>query len=204
MGILHAGPTAFLDELFVHVGELDGGLTPHPPHRHEHEELQVALCDHIRHVAREDDTGEEEDRLLPWGSFVFTDSNLAHTFRNAGAEPGRYLHLRWRKATPDAGARSGLRVVHEGREDVEIYSGPSRYLSRITLKSFTLPAGGVVPKHRHDHEVAFVLVDGAAEVLGKRIEAPAFAFMKPGMPHGFRNPESATAWLYAVEFHPPS
>lgn len=218
MRILYSGPTAFVDEFLVHAGELAGHLTPHPPHRHDHEELHIALSDQLEYVTREDDSGEEQARALSRGSVFFTDSHELHTFRNTGDNPAPYLHLRWRRGNLPADCRPGLRFFHQGRgdggdaggmpgedgENLEVYSGPSRYFSRITLRSVTLPPGGAVPMHRHAHEVAFVLVGGAAEILGRRVEAPGFAFMRPWVPHCLHNPDSAPAWLYALEFHPPS
>ncbi len=217
MSLLYYGPTAFMDELMVHAGALAGHLTPHPPHRHDHEELHVALSDHLEQVTRDDESGVERSLPLPRGSVYFTDSHELHTFRNTGDAPAPYLHLRWRRGSLPTGSRPGLRFFHTGRRDEgeggripgeagenrEVYSGPSRYFSRITLRSFTLPPDGWVPLHRHDHEVAFILVEGAAEILGRRVDAPAIAFMSRQMPHGIHNPGSVPAWLYALEFHPP-
>ena len=85
--VLYSGPTAYMDELFVHVGVLGGGMTPHPPHTHDHEEMHVTLSERIEHVTRDAVSGEERTTGLSRGAAFFTDSSEPHTFRNAGDEP---------------------------------------------------------------------------------------------------------------------
>ncbi len=218
MGILHFGPTDFMDELMVHVGVLDGHLTPHPPHRHDHEELHFSLSDELEYVFRGDDSTEDRILTLAKGSVSFTDSNELHTVRNAGDAPASYLHIRWKRKSPTGFGRPGLHFSHPGprpggadpgippgeRREIEIYSGPTLYFPKITLRGVALAAGGGVPLHRHDHEVAFALVEGAAEILGRRVDAPGFAFMGSRVPHCLHNPGPAPAIFYAVEFHRPS
>lgn len=216
--ILFHGSTAFLDELMVHVGALDGHLSPHPLHQHDHEELHFALSDSIEFVIGDDVSEAEQTLALAKGSVVFTDSHAPHTFRNIGNAPASYLHLRWKRNEPAVSGKPGLWFLDQGTSSgiadpassddgsVEriVYSGPTRYLSRITLKRIELPSGGQVPLHRHDHEVMFALVDGAVDILGRRVVAPGFAFMGSRVPHCLNNPGPAPAALYAVEFHRPS
>lgn len=218
MEILFSGPTAFVDELMAHIGELDGFLSPHPFHQHDHEELHFALSNRMEFLIRDENLAAERVMSLSAGSVVFTDSRVPHTFRNVGAVPAAYLHLRWKQSEPavsgkpglwffDQGPPSGMaeRVSPEnGAVERIIYSGPTRYLSGIILKYIELPSGGRVPLHRHDHEVVFALVAGAMEILGRKIEAPGFAFMGSGVPHCLNNPGPVPALFYAVEFHRPS
>lgn len=218
MGVLYSGPTAFIDELLVHVGVLDGHLAPHPPHRHDHEELHISLSDRLEYVCRDGDSGEERVLALAKGSIFFIDSLEPHTVRNAGDAPAPYLHVRWKRTNPVPQGKPGLRISYQGpgpwgadlaippgsRRELEIYSGPTRFLSKMTLRSVVLSAGGEVPLHRHDHEVAFALAEGAVEILGKRVDAPGFAFMGSRVPHCLRNSGPTPAFFYAIEFHRPS
>jgi hypothetical protein len=217
MGILYSGPTAFLDELTVHIGMLDGRLSPHPPHGHDHEELHFALADHLEFVKDGVDGKMEEAKALAWGAVCFADSRMAHTFRNVGDDPASYLHLRWKRKDPAGRGKPGLWFFDPGPAVIlanpappgdhvierVIYSGSTRYLSSITLKCVVLPPGGRVPLHRHDHEVVFAFIAGSVEFLGKGIDAPGFAFAGSQVPHGVNNPGPVPAAFYAVEFHRP-
>lgn len=213
--ILYFGPTALVDELCVHYGVLSSYVTPHPPHRHDHEEIHIALSDTLEHVSPGADAVTECTGKLEKGSLVFTDSELPHTFRNAGSEPAAYLHVRWKQNSPFAGGTPGLRVYYpdalrrsaycgtwdEWGERIEIHSGPTRYLFRLTVRFFTLNAGCSIPLHRHGHEVLFALVSGFVEILGKSLNAPGVAFMGRHTPHYIVNHGPETAKLYAIEFH---
>jgi len=169
-------------------------------------------------LIRDENLTAERALALSAGSVVFTDSHVPHTFRNVGAAPAAYLHLRWKQSEPVVSGKPGLWFLDQGppsgmavraspeNDAVEriIYSGPTRYLSRIILKRIDLPAGGRVPLHRHDHEAVFALVAGTTEILGRRVEAPGFTFMGSRVPHYLNNPGPAPVSFYAVEFHRPS
>lgn len=218
MEIFFHGATVFLDEFMVHVGELAGHLSPHPLHRHDHEELHFALSDRMEFIVSNDNLEMERTLALAKGSVVFTDSLAPHTFRNIGDAPASYLHLRWKRSEPAVSGKPGLWFLDQGASRVIaghassgnaaverlVYSGPTRYLSQVTLKRIDFPSRGQVPLHRHDHEVVFALVDGVLEILGRRVVAPGFAFMGSYVPHCLINPGPEPAALYAVEFHRPS
>jgi quercetin dioxygenase-like cupin family protein len=86
---LYKGPTATLDELEMHVGTLNPGMTSHPPHQHVNEELIIV------------DEGECETLSdgkwvkVGKGSVVFNASNSLHAFRNIGATPAVYHVINW-------------------------------------------------------------------------------------------------------------
>lgn len=214
MGFLYDGPTALLDELTVHVGVLEGHLSPHPPHRHDHEELHFALSDRIAFVSG-DGASQQAPIVMARGSVCFTDAHEAHTFLNVSADPASYLHMRWRRhaqAAPgeprprlyDPGPGRGIEdpaVFGKDALDRIIFSGPTRFAPRFTLKCVVLPRHSHIPLHRHDHEVAFAVVAGAVEVLGWKIESPGFALLGSRVPHGLSNPWPQPAVVYAAEFH---
>ncbi len=218
MEILYHGPTDFLDEFTVHHGVLDGRSSPHPPHRHDHEELHFPLADGIELLVDGSGAQMAETVALAQGDALFTDSSEPHTFRNAGDDPTSYLHIRWKRNCPAKSGKPGVCFIARGMtgDSAEpaaagglameriIYSGPTRFLPKFILKCVALPPGAQVPLHRHDHEVVFALVAGGAEILGRRIDAPAFALMSCQVPHCLLNPGPAQAIFYALEFHRPT
>lgn len=72
-------------ELELHLTELAPGSEPHPPHRHEHEEI-VMLQRGLVDVTIDGKT----TRLTP-GSVVYVASNEFHGWRNVGTEPSVYF-----------------------------------------------------------------------------------------------------------------
>ena len=214
--VFFLGPTSFLNELCIHAGVLSAHVIPHPPHCHEHEELHIALSENFEFLACEAGSDIENTRPIDNGSVFLIDSNIPHSFRNATSQPAAYLHIRWKNEfkasrtetkplqfyySPVAPNKPSKQSVQGGLENNEIYSGPSRYLSHFRAIFVRLQAGGVIPFHRHPHEVIFVLVSGSVEILGRKVDAPGFAFMGTQMPHRIINHGPATAQLYAFELH---
>ncbi|WP_028320826.1 hypothetical protein [Desulfatiglans anilini] len=213
---LFYGPTSILDEVYVHAGFLAGFFSPHPPHCHEHEELHIALSDHVEILSRDAGSGVEKSVLADKGALLYLDARVAHTMRNRAADPVDYFHVRWkntsrtfssgiRKAfeySPRKGSRGFKRTTGEGTETVEIYSGPTRYLPGLRVLFTKVLAGGRIPLHHHPHEVIFLFLSGSVEILGKRMDAPGFAFTGRQMPHYVFNHGPAPAEYYALELHP--
>jgi mannose-6-phosphate isomerase-like protein (cupin superfamily) len=73
--------------LDLHESELPGGMAPHPPHRHVHEELLF-----IREGEMEVTVNGEMTRLGP-GSCAYLASNDLHGYRNPGTLPSKYFVL---------------------------------------------------------------------------------------------------------------
>jgi quercetin dioxygenase-like cupin family protein len=69
----------------VHETELAPGQSPHPPHRHLHEEMFL-----IREGQVEATIAGESARLGP-GSAAFVASNDEHGIRNAGTDFAKYF-----------------------------------------------------------------------------------------------------------------
>lgn len=214
---LFFGPTSFLDELCVHVGLLSGHVTTHPPHRHEHEELQIALSKSIEFVCCDADSAMGKALPIDKGALLFTDSDIPHTFRNTSSQPAAYLHVRWKNTSsrpgremmrlqfqfsPGGKGKMPWRPTDQGCETVEIYSGPTRLLPHLRALYIRLQPGGVIPFHRHAHEVIFALVSGSVDILGRKVDAPGFAFMGTLVPHCIDNRGLEAAELYTFELHP--
>lgn len=213
--VLFFGPTSVLDELHVHAGLLRGFVCPHPPHSHEHEELHIALSENLEFVFRDSDSQLEKAFPVEKGSLFYNDAELAHTIRNSASEPAAYLFARWKNRTrtypseirknfyyyPSSSRDNFRRSTGEGTETIEIYSGPSRYLPRLRALFTKVLAGGRIPFHRHAHEVIFMFLSGSVEILGRKLDAPGFAFMGSQVPHYIVNPGPEPAEYYAFELH---
>ncbi len=82
-------PTATLDQLEMHVTQLNPGMMSHPPHRHVNEELII-----MREGECETLSNGNWTKVGP-GSVVFNASNSLHGFRNVGAVPAVYHVINW-------------------------------------------------------------------------------------------------------------
>ncbi len=100
---------------------------------------------------------------------------------------------------PDAAAEGGFAARH-------LREGPTRYLRRLHSHCSTLGPGGGYARHVDDHDVAIVVVDGAIETIGRRVERNGLVFIPAGESHGMHNPTAAAARYLVFEFHghPPA
>src|SRR5215831_10368908 len=73
--------------LDLHESELPAGMSPHPPHKHVHEEILF-----IREGEVEVTINGQSRRLGP-GSCAFMASNDLHGYRNSGTRPAKYFVL---------------------------------------------------------------------------------------------------------------
>ena len=55
-------PTPTLEELEIHVSTLDPGKSPHPPHKHEYEEILIVKRRNARDVPERDDASRRGGR----------------------------------------------------------------------------------------------------------------------------------------------
>jgi len=212
---LFFGPTSCLDELYVHAGMLSGFVSPHPPHCHDHEELHIALSENLEIVDRDADFGVEKTLLVDKGALLYKDARIAHTMRNKASGPADYFHVRWKNAStmfpseiknnfyycPGNRSREFKQSTRDGSETMEIYSGSSRYLPRLRALFTRVFPRGRIPFHRYAHEVLFMFISGVVEILGKKLEAPGFAFIGTRVPHFIVNHGPETAEYYAFELH---
>ncbi len=80
--------TAILAKLEMHETTLAPGQSPHPPHRHAHEELMIVRSGTIEALQ-----GTVTRQAGP-GSVVFMASNELHGLRNPGPDTARYIVIR--------------------------------------------------------------------------------------------------------------
>jgi quercetin dioxygenase-like cupin family protein len=79
-GVTHAG-----DQLEVHETTLAPGGSPHPPHRHEHEELLLMMSGTLAVLI------EGKTTVIGPGGAAFFHSNELHGARNPGSENAQYF-----------------------------------------------------------------------------------------------------------------
>lgn len=79
-GVLHTG-----EHLEVHETILAAGSEPHPPHRHEHEELFLLMKGKVAV------TIEGNTTVIGPGSAAFVHSNELHGVHNPGPESAQYF-----------------------------------------------------------------------------------------------------------------
>jgi quercetin dioxygenase-like cupin family protein len=80
--------TANLNRLEIHVTTLAAGRSPHPPHRHAHEELMV-----VRSGTLEVLQNGATRRAGP-GAVIFEASNELHGLHNPGPDSATYVVIR--------------------------------------------------------------------------------------------------------------
>ena len=80
--------TTNLSRLEIHVTTLAPGKSPHPPHRHAHEELMILRTGRLE-VLQNDVT-----RRAGPGDVIFEASNELHGLRNPGPDSATYVVIR--------------------------------------------------------------------------------------------------------------
>jgi quercetin dioxygenase-like cupin family protein len=76
--------TITLDRLEVHKTSLAPGASPHPPHRHAHEELMLVERGTL------EATQEGVTRIATPGALIFEASNELHGLKNVGSDTATY------------------------------------------------------------------------------------------------------------------
>jgi quercetin dioxygenase-like cupin family protein len=69
----------------LHMTELGAGQSPHPPHRHVHEEILMLRTGQL------DATIEGKTTRITAGSVVYANSGEEHGWKNPGPEPAEYF-----------------------------------------------------------------------------------------------------------------
>jgi XRE family transcriptional regulator, regulator of sulfur utilization len=80
--------TANLSRLEMHVTTLAPGASPHPPHRHPHEELMIVQSGRLDALQ-----GGVVRRAGP-GAVIFEASNELHGLHNPGPDSATYVVIR--------------------------------------------------------------------------------------------------------------
>lgn len=79
------GTTSSGDHIEVHETTLAGGASPHPPHRHSHEELFLMVRGSLAV------TIDGKTMVIGPGAAAFVSSNQLHGAHNPGSEEAQYF-----------------------------------------------------------------------------------------------------------------
>jgi len=205
------GCTAYLDEFSSHASCLHPGVSPHRPHRHDHEELIFVLDGLVDVILGRIGLSS---RRLSAGEFVFLPSRYFHTLKNRTDRPVTYLIFKWRSQETrpgnDESPEFGLfrreagwsnHVQGSGFQTVGIMNRPSRHLRKIQIHASRLQPGGGYEPHADAYDVALVVLSGQVESLGQTGNPHDVCFYAAGEMHGIRNTGSDVAEYLVIEFH---
>jgi quercetin dioxygenase-like cupin family protein len=207
------GQTARLGYISCHASVLSTGHSPHPPHKHNEEELLLLLAGEVDLIlpAQKRITGSERKRLRP-GQFVYYPANFAHTLETISQTPANYLMFKWLAGSsgahsrlpfgqfdassgpPDTSAEAGFRMH-------VLFEGATDYLHKLHCHASTLAPGAGYEPHADPYDVGIVVLEGEIETLGKRATAHDVIFCTAGEFHGMRNTGDCTVKYIVFEFH---
>jgi mannose-6-phosphate isomerase-like protein (cupin superfamily) len=208
---LFSGSTADVRSMSCHASVLTPGRCPHPPHRHDEEELLLLLAGEVELVLP--DASGDQRRRLRSGECVYYPARFTHTLETVGGEPANYLMFKWAgdgTSTRDpllgfgrfdlSGATDGSGA--EGTFHVrDLFAGPTAFLRTLHGHVSTLAPGSGYDPHIDAYDVAIVMLEGECETLGERVGPHSVIFYPAGEPHGMRNSGAVAATYVVFEFH---
>jgi uncharacterized RmlC-like cupin family protein len=207
------GCTANVSDMTCHASVLTENQSPHPPHRHDEDEILMLLTGEADLILPDFAASGSRGRLrLQPGEFVYYPPQFPHTLQTVNAAPANYLMFKWRNsATPPAGSPLGFRharPMHEaaaaqaaGLSTRALLDGHTSSLSRLECHMSTLAPGAGYDAHVDAHDVGIVVLDGEIETLGQRVGPHAVVFHPGGELHGIYNPGHTAARYLVIEFH---
>ena len=154
---LFNGATSELASLSCHVSVLKAGHCPHPPHRHEEEELLMLLRGEVDITLPDARGGNgKHQRRLRAGQFVYYPLNFAHTLTTVSDEPANYLMFKWTNNSKVSGSHLKFGqfdifdrlngAVQTGFAAQQLFEGPTPYLRKLHCHTSTLtPSAGYEP-----------------------------------------------------------
>jgi mannose-6-phosphate isomerase-like protein (cupin superfamily) len=212
---LFDGSTTGTRHLSCHVSVLTQNQSPHPPHKHQEEEILLLLSGEVDLLLPDLPTtnGETRKRLRP-GEMVYYPAHFAHTLQTVSEEPATYLMLKWRngsnsiKLALQLGCRDfncfyGIEnsEVEPGFHPRLLFEGPTGFMRKLHCHVSTLTSGAGYEPHIDAYDVAMVVLKGEVETLGERVNSNGVIFYAAGEPHGIHNPGKTTAKYVVFEFH---
>jgi quercetin dioxygenase-like cupin family protein len=208
---LFRGSTAAVADMGCHVSILDPGREPHPPHRHDEEEILLVL-DGEAELVVESTTSQEgyARQRAERGTFAYYPAHFAHTLHNTGGAPVTYVMFKWTTDRNDDGAILGHRLVPLDQvPDVDgtqfskrpVLGGATRYLRHLHAHVTSLAPGAGYEPHADPYDVGIVVLEGTVQTLDKSVGANGVVFYAAGERHGMRNVGDAPAVYVVFEFH---
>ena len=208
--------TRILARLECHISHLAAGAIPHPPHRHEDEELLIPLSGGIEVILEDASVGAggTGPRVEP-GRMVFLPSELGHTHRAFGPDGAVYLVFRWRGSAPGEGRPSNQPVILEagtspglgettapGNVELSAFGDVAcRGIGSLKAHHTRMADGAELPGHSDAHDLVLVLLRGSLETSLGTVSAPTLLFYRAGVEHWHRQSGRAFASYLALEFH---
>jgi quercetin dioxygenase-like cupin family protein len=209
------GATAGVQDLACHISVLNPRRIPHPPHRHEEEEILLLLAGEVDLVLPDLAAGDAGDRTrLRAGEFVYYPARFTHTLETMSAQPANYLMFKWKGRCQSADMKPAVSFGHftllaaaEGHGEMPGYrphlvlEGQTTWLRKLHCHVSTLAPGAGYEPHVDPYDVAIIALEGELETIGERVKPHGVVFYPSGERHGMRNPGRATAKYVVFEFH---
>jgi len=209
---IFSGSTAAVHSLTCHASVLNHDQCPHPPHRHDEEEILLVLSGEVEMMIPERASSNHngELRMRP-GQFAYYPANFAHSLRTVSEEPANYLMFKWQSAPSaapplafgrfEALAPSAAAASDKGFRTQAVFEGPTNWLKKLHCHASTLLPGAGYSPHVDAHDVAIVVLEGEVETLGERVKPCGVIFYPAGEAHGMSNPGQSPARYVVFEFH---
>ncbi|MCK5880076.1 MAG: cupin domain-containing protein [Holophagae bacterium] len=210
---LFQGSTGILSYLSCHASSLAGGHCPHPPHRHDDDEILLMLEGEADLVFPDESSpgGVRRHRLSP-SQLVYYPAGFAHTIEAVGKKPANYLMISWNAPEGDFGVPMAFHEIDlPGSENaqkkndefrtVRFLEGPTKCLRKLQGHLSFLPPGSGYEPHADSHDVVLIVLAGEVETLGSRVGPFAAVFYRAGELHGMHNPGEQEARYLVFEFH---
>lgn len=205
--------TSTMDELETHVSFLKAGTSPHEPHSHSEEELIVVLSGKLQ--IRRLTQSKEIIKSTPFspGSFIYHDSNRAHTVYSVGPEPAIYVCIKW------IGIKIGKKMktltssdfvpdYAEERKNFDsefstkvVFESPTEFLGKLHAHISHMKPGAGYKPHSDPYDAMIILLHGKIETLEKEAKSKSIVFYQAGELHGIKNFGFEIARYIVFEFH---
>jgi quercetin dioxygenase-like cupin family protein len=204
------GETPKLDYIECHTSVLAPGASPHPLHNHDEEEILLVVRGEAEIHTAADGRGTRLARTtLRPGDFGYYPALQFHTIVNASAAPVMYTMFKWRNDIGRRGHRDTLTfgqtstgIAPDGtpRQLTKLVEFGTRWLDRLQAHLSIASPAASYPAHADPYDVAIVLIEGAIETLGQRLEAPAVLYHPARAMHGLAAVGDAPARYLVFEF----
>lgn len=205
------GLTGIHDVMGAHASVLAPGKMPHPPHRHAEEELLLVLDGQGELLLGDSSiTSEATPKQARAGTLAYYPAWQHHSIRNTGSTALTYLMLRWRgpaAASPQVlpATVTALPVSSDASsaafETQLHFEGPTHYLGNLHVHSSLLAPAGGYRAHADEYDIAFLMLAGTVETMGRTLRARDLCYCPAGTVHGMHNPGPGPARYLVIEFH---
>ena len=210
------GRSDIFDLQRVHFSVLNSGHCPHPPHRHNDEEILIVLSGEADIISIDNSNPQETKKhRLCEKSLVYYPSRYYHTIENPVDAPVTYLMFKWRNYLNLPFLPGETRRIYNFSEQFNsldkivdkkfssrmLFEFPTCNLGKLHCHFSVMKPGGGYAPHKDKYDVAIIVLSGELETLGKRIKAHDFIYYAAGNEHGLENKSDKVAKYIVFEFH---